>query len=108
MKGVNQKEFWILFYVLLRFAIAVLLIMVGRSSKRVGKLIQSEVVIAPAIRKKYHEAKILFKNQRPSAEGGPGPFEGPSSYPQLEWSLMLIYETQAVISLSLTFYNCLS
>jgi len=42
------------------------------------------------IRKKKNEAKILFTNQRPAAERGPGLFEGPSSYPQLcWWSLIL-------------------
>jgi hypothetical protein len=35
-------------------------------------------------------------NQRPSAEHGPGPFQGPSSYPQLcWWSLIWNYGSGA-------------
>jgi tetratricopeptide (TPR) repeat protein len=35
--------------------------------------------------RKQYEAKIHLKNQRPPAERGPGPLDGPSSYPQLCW-----------------------
>ena len=31
----------------------------------------------------YHLAKILFKTSAAASRGGPGPFQGPSSYPQL-------------------------
>jgi hypothetical protein len=46
-------------------------------------MVLSEVAMTYAFRKKNHEAKILFKNQRLPAEQSPGPFEGPSSDPQL-------------------------
>ena len=48
-------------------------------------MVLSELVMASALRKKKHEAKILFKNQRLPAEQGSGPFQGPSSDPQLCW-----------------------
>jgi len=56
-----------------------------KSDKDMIKIIFSRYVKAHDNRKKQHEAKILFTNQRPPAERGPGPFEGPSSYPQLCW-----------------------
>ena len=49
------------------------------------EIIFSIYVKANDNRKKQHEVKILFTNQRPPAEPGPGPFEGPASYPQLCW-----------------------
>ena len=85
MKGVIQKEFWLLFYILVRYVIRSRPIIANLSNKRDGKILQSEVVIETAIRKKQDKAKILFINQRPSAKGGPSPFEGPTSYPQLCW-----------------------
>jgi AbrB family looped-hinge helix DNA binding protein len=39
---------------------------------------------------KSHEAKILFKNQRPAAE--PDPFQGPFSEPQLCWWSLIYLE----------------
>jgi len=51
MKRVIRKEFWLDFYVLLMFATSVLLMIECGSDKRVGKILQSEVVIVPGIRK---------------------------------------------------------
>jgi hypothetical protein len=49
-------------------------------------------VTADIVRKKEHEAKILFTNQRSPAE------QGPCSYPQLYW-WSLIAETLGFILL---------
>jgi len=56
MKGVIQKEFW-LFFVLLNFAAGVLLNTSDQPDMRVGKIFQSEVVIASAIRKSNTKLK---------------------------------------------------
>jgi hypothetical protein len=64
---------------------AQLLIKTDKSDKDIVKIIFSIYVKAHDNRKKQHEAKILFTNQRPPAERGPSPFEGPASYPQLCW-----------------------
>jgi hypothetical protein len=64
---------------------AQLLIKTDKSDKDIVKIIFSIYVKAQDNRKKQHEAKILFTNQRSPAERGPGPFEGPASYPQLCW-----------------------
>jgi hypothetical protein len=67
-----------------------LLIKTDKSDKGMIKIIFSIYVKAYDNRKKQHEAKILFTNQRPPAERGPGPFEGPSSYPQLCWRSLIL------------------
>jgi hypothetical protein len=64
---------------------AQLLIKTDKSDKDMIKIIFSIYAKAHDNRNKQHEAKILFTYQRPPAERGPGPFEGPSSYPQLCW-----------------------
>jgi hypothetical protein len=56
---------------------AQLLIKTDKSDKDKVKIIFSIYVKAHDNTKKQHEAKILFTNQRPPAELGPGPFEGP-------------------------------
>ena len=56
-----------------------------KSDKDIVKITFSIYVKAHDNRKKQHEAKILFTNQRPPAERGPGPFYAPSPYPQLCW-----------------------
>jgi hypothetical protein len=60
MKGVNQKEFSLDFYDLLRFATSMLFIIAGRSDKRVGIIIQSEVVIARLISKNGMKPKFFL------------------------------------------------
>jgi hypothetical protein len=64
---------------------AQLLIKTDKSDNDMIKIIITIYVKAQDNRKKQHKAKILFTNQRPPAERGPSPFEGPSSYPQLCW-----------------------
>ena len=68
---------------------AQLLIETGKSDEDVIKKILSKLVKANNIGKKKHEAKILFTNQRPPAERGPGPFKGPSLYSQLCWGSLI-------------------
>ena len=62
-----------------------MLIKTDKSDKNMAKIIFTIYVKAHDHSKKQHEAKILFTNQRPPAERGPGPFEVSSSYPQLCW-----------------------
>jgi hypothetical protein len=81
-----KKEFWLTFFPIYSdMSVVQLLIKTDKSDKDMAKLIFSIYVKAHDNSKKQHEAKILFTNQRPPAEHGPGPFEGPSSYPQLCW-----------------------
>ena len=74
------------------------LIKTDKSDKDMVKIIFSIYVKAHDNSKKQHEAKILFTNQRPPAERGPGPFEGPSSYPQLCWWSLIYVLTKSIQS----------
>ena len=62
-------------------AAAKLFIKTDKLDKDMVKIIFSIYVKAHDHSKEQHEAKILFTNQRPPAERGPGPFEGPSCAP---------------------------
>jgi hypothetical protein len=44
-------------------------------------------------------------NQRPPAERGPGPFEGPASYPQLCWWSLIMAIKNIVQNLGLEIIN---
>ena len=46
--------------------------------------------MAYAVRKMLHEAKILFTNQRLTAEHGLGPYRELSSYCQLGWWSLIL------------------
>jgi hypothetical protein len=69
---------------------AQLLIKTDQSDKDIVKIIFSIYVKAHDNRKKQYKAEILLTNQRPPAERGPGPFEGPASYPQLCWWSLIV------------------
>ena len=56
---------------------------VDRTQSAVADALVKPRLSGSACDKPFGCEHILFKNQRPSAERGPSPFQGPSSYPQL-------------------------
>jgi hypothetical protein len=70
-------------------SVAQLLIKTDKTDYDMIKIIFTNYIEAQDNSKKQHKAKIFFTNQRPQAERSPGPFERPTSYPQLcLWSLI--------------------
>jgi hypothetical protein len=66
------------FFVLLNFATSVLLIITHRPIMRVGKIVQSEVFIAPATRKHNMKPKFFLKISGHQLRVSRAPSSGPS------------------------------